>query len=381
MQKACILKEKSCQVNTLAKYIYMKKLSFSSANTAVVTIAAIAAAIAGYLTFFKPSLSSVPASGPLSIEFHRLAGSSAMPYLFKTMEGAIIVPFPAFGPTARRLEDTNGQQFGLLNEEFASIADEFPFSDHVPAITVLWQQFSGSSHARDFAEIINSQNHTDRGVAFEPTARDLICTLEYSELNEDGSGWVSNDVSQHLFGVNKQGLCRVSEYRPYGYFFTAMTIENHSDHVIKDVWLDQREYNYPFDTDSYYRRFTRGCQWVDTENPEAAAECRENENNRDIAADLYFLRYLSTLDASPQTETSRTLGISNIPPGRKIFVLLNVYQPNEMGLPGRFFMSRTEISTIRYRVDGKDYTESEIAPLGDQRLGLVITDNGGVGGQ
>lgn len=359
----------------------MKRFKISVANTAIITIATIVTAIAGYLSFFIPSISPVPAAGPLSLEFHRLAGSSAMPYLFKKMEGAIIVPFPGFGPSARQLQDSNGNQFGLLTEEFEAIADSFPFSDHIPASTNIWRQFSGSSHARDFAEIINSQHHRPRGISFEPTARDLICTLEYSELNEDGTGWVSNEVSQRLFGIDKQGLCSISEYRPYNYFFTALTLENHSNHLITDVWLDLVELDYPFDIDAYYRRFTQSCESVDVENPEAAADCQKNKSSTGVAADLYFLRYLSTLDASPRTENSKTLGVSNIPPGRKIFILLNVYQPNEMGLPGRYFMSRTDISSIRYNADGQNYHKTEIVPLGKQRLGLVTTDNGGVGGQ
>ncbi|MEP3635831.1 MAG: hypothetical protein ABJN14_01040 [Paracoccaceae bacterium] len=252
--------------------------------------------------------------------------------------------------------DGSGETYGVLTSEFETIWENFPFREHTPANTVLWNEFSGSSHARDFGEIANAIVATDKGVVFQETAQRLICATEWSEINEDGNGRFSDNFSVAISGVPKDQLCQIMRYRPYNYYFTALTIENNSDSIVTDIWIDFQEFDLGFTQDMYYDSIA-------------------SDGDQNLAERLSGYTY------SPSNPEERSLSVSNLPPGRKILLLLNAYKPDDQGLPSSYFLSRMNIDQISYHADGVEFTINDIHPLAEQRLGLITTADGGVGGQ
>ena len=337
--------------------------------------------LAAVLVFFLRPLSPKPPEELLSIEFHRIKAGSSTPLIFKMMEGAYLERNSGFSSenfSQYSVLGPDGEMYGLVLERFKDIWANWPFRDHRPVGTKFWSHISGKQESHEYIGFLNTVAISQGAVSEFEYGKNFICFFQLSSLNEDGKGWIPDYVGTSLYGSkNDDALCDLLDYDPYDFFYTAVTFENNSDKIIKDFRIQY--------TDA---TATLGSVYdvTPSNNSYSSGPCRnlrDDDWNNCVFKDV--VQYMNTavkvgVPALPRPiEMSGRVSVIN--PGEKIFMLLNAYVPNDDNLPKEILQFSLNISSISYNVEGHIFSDESVVPLGSNRLGIITTPSGGIGGQ
>ncbi len=333
----------------------------------------------GYLSFTYPSLESRPFESNLVVRFSRLPGGSNTAGIMKLAEGAVF---------ERSLGHSHGGQnqywitdgkkrFSLVSEAMRSIWETHELNGKNPVSTPLWNEISGSDDAIQALSFLSFMASLDMNYSPSPMAAEYGCFE--AELLDSFDCFCPNQAlersAQRLLATEDiYPMCSVDSRDLFPFLLTIASIQNEGSRPIKDLRMSFK------DTSQ-----TR-TSWVSSPFS-IIQECGledQLESNTFPTGSLHSCgqEYLKEVnyDMLDAIET-HTLEVSSLEPGEEIFILVDVFIPDQEGLPETYIAGHFYIERLDYLEGGQVFSILSPTPLANRRLPIITSPDGGRGGQ
>lgn len=274
-------------------------------------------------------------SAHLSFQYARLFGALEIPLLMK------FIPAPGF-----RKSDLHGylrpkgkkyKEFDEIRADLAKFVQNLPFQDARPLLTPLWTDVAGDEDATlNIFWRASSAGRNERSCFYMEPLVDEI------GLNEDLVGPLLPKYWQKSCPkIQKEFDGRVG--------FTFLIVENDSAEKIDDISLFYRE---TYSENKVVKEFDD--KWLAPQRPERERKNKVRSTINEIsdasALENLTRRYSTAqaVEASVKMQPLQELKMSDMKPGEKRIVALNVYFSDERNLPAGYLYGIYEFERAEY---------------------------------
>lgn len=338
----------------------------------------ILAVVGGYLVFVVPPPEARPNKGSVMVEFQRLPAATNTHSLFKMMEGAVLEKEPAHStPDSPQYWVTNGQErYSLVTDEFRSIWEEHALNGVAPVGTPFWRAVSGDESAYRALSLLAAASSLPSNPDNDQLAWKYGCHEAYVdwEFGVFGSDTPLAGSAEMISDAWSWPACQSAQFDAFDFIFTVATITNYSSEPVSDFKITFRD--------------TTGAMTSILGYPKPIlSECTSDPfwtADRNRLRDLHTcLTQLLERVGDRVVENTKviTRQVSVLQPGAQLILLVNAYSPDEFGLPNRFAFGHLDIDEISYVENGFTFEIDKPRPLGADRLGIITSADGGIGGQ
>jgi len=319
------------------------------------------------------------ADGNLAVHFSRLPVRLNTASIMKLAEGAVFEPSPEWSSEySKQFWITDGEKkFGLVTETMVKIWEKHAFNGSRPVGTPFWRTISGNDNSIMALSLLAFIASLDREYSHDKMALDYAC-YEVTLLDRFDCfcpGQIFERTAESSLGKSDvYDICLAKEVKLSEFFFTLMNIENTGERPIKNLELSLR--------DSTGER----VRWI-RDVASIFSECgmQDQLEEEALKADKFHVcvnKFFSDIEIdSPEVGQYATLGMSTLPPGESIILLLNSYIPDTEGLPEKYIMGHLHVDKIDYLENGRSFSIMKPTPLADRRIPVIMSPIGGRGGQ
>lgn len=348
-------------------------------KAALLGFISLCAAASGYAAFVIAPREARPNSGSLVVEFQRLAASENLPAIFKMMEGAHLEIEPDMSsPSLEQFWVTDGEnRFHLVGPTFSEIWQNHQLNGLRPVNNAIWNTLASDLYSQRGLVTLASTAELAPDTEIQSIAWNLACQEVMGDYVFDifGSGNPYSDAAGVLIEDWDFRNCHHANYAPLDFFYTLATITNYSDGPITNIQVTYTDGSEEIASvlDYTLDGFFGTCPFHPWEIYGEDLIRQRVQCTEDL---LSALQDPETPSGAPVTRS-----ISVLPPGESIAMILNAYVPNSSGLPGTYILGHVQLNQIRYTESGYTFEVDEPRPLANDRLGIIESPSGGMGGQ
>ncbi|MEM8837021.1 MAG: hypothetical protein AAGE89_02925 [Pseudomonadota bacterium] len=332
------------------------------------------------ITYDKKTKGDNLQDGNLVVNFSRLPARLNTASIMKLAEGAVFEFSPEWssGGESKQYWITDGnRRFGLANDVLIKIWQGHQLNGKMPVGLPLWRAVSGNEDAIKALSLLAFIANLEERYDHHKMAPKYACyeIVLFDQFDCFCPGQIFERTAENTLNLkNLYSLCSIREHKLAEFYFTVMNIENKGPRPIKDIALTLRDSS------------TRRLGWI-TDPLGILRQCGlENQLDKpglDIKRlhDCAHTYFNALADERSTNQDYATLEMSNLAPGKSIFLITNSYIPDAEGLPDKYIMGHLHVDKLSYFENGQRFLILEPTPRANKRIPVITSPDGGRGGQ
>jgi hypothetical protein len=284
----------------------------------------------------------------LSFQYARLFGALEIPLLMQ------LIPAPGFRPLWSGYSVPKGKsERDLVRTKLARFAQALPFQDARPILTDMWGDIAGKEDAA-----INIFWRASSG-----SRNDRACF--YMEPIVDGGAGYTADLLGSLLPRPWEKQCNfIQKMFDERIGFTFLIFENPLNERVEDVSLSFRE---TYSTNRVLKEFKDSWR-----SKEYRASITAIPNNPPLENLIANFSTASAAEAMLKTRQLKEIKLSEIKPGEKRIVILNIFFSDERNLPAGYLYGLYEFEKVQFSTSQGRFTQSIRAPYLEKAARVAV---------